>query len=102
MAELSVVIMTYNEVRNIRRCLQAVKDIADELIVVDSFSTDLTVEISKEEGARVVQNAFGGYIEQRAFCIAQTSKEWVLALDADEFVDDTLRRNIKSTIGKYT
>ena len=58
MIKLSVVIITLNEERNIGRCITSVKDIADEIIVVDSFSTDKTEEISKSLGAKFIQNKF--------------------------------------------
>ena len=60
MVLLSVVVITFNEAANIGRCLDALGDVADEVLVVDSFSTDDTVEICRARGARVVQNAFTG------------------------------------------
>lgn len=62
---LSVVIITFNEERNVARCLDAVWGIADDLVVVDSFSTDKTELICKEKGARFVQHKFEGHIEQK-------------------------------------
>jgi glycosyltransferase involved in cell wall biosynthesis len=87
---ISVTIIAYNEAVNIGRCLQSVKHIADEIIVVDSFSTDQTVAIATAEGARVISQKFLGHIEQKNFAIAQATYEYILSLDADEALDDTL------------
>ena len=92
---LSVVIITFNEEANIARCLQALGDVADEVLVVDSFSTDRTVAICHEHGARVVQNAFAGYVEQKNFATDQARFDYVLQLDADEVLTDELRQSIQ-------
>jgi len=92
---LSVVIITFNEEANIARCLQALGDVADEVLVVDSFSTDRTVAICQEHGARVVQNAFVGYVEQKNFATDQAMFDHVLQLDADEVLTDELRQSIQ-------
>lgn len=91
---LSVVIITFNEAANIGRCLVALGDVADEVLVVDSFSTDSTVEICQQHGARVVQNAFAGYVEQKNFATAQARHDHILQLDADEVLTDELRASI--------
>jgi glycosyltransferase involved in cell wall biosynthesis len=92
---LSVVIITFNEEANIARCLQALGDVADEVLVVDSFSTDSTVAICLAHGARVVQNAFVGYVEQKNFATDQARFDHVLQLDADEVLTDELRQSIR-------
>ncbi|SNC75677.1 Glycosyltransferase involved in cell wall bisynthesis [Hymenobacter gelipurpurascens] len=92
--QLSVVIITYNEERNIARCLEAVRGVADEVVVVDSFSTDATVAISRQHGARVVQHAFEGYVQQKNFATAEARYEHVLQLDADEVLTEELRQSI--------
>jgi glycosyltransferase involved in cell wall biosynthesis len=94
---LSVVIITFNEEANIGRCLEALGDIADEVLVVDSFSTDRTVEICQQHGARVVQNAFAGYVEQKNFATDQARFDYVLQLDADEVLTDELRQSIRAS-----
>lgn len=94
--ELSVVIITFNEERNIARCIGSVKDVADEVVVVDSFSTDGTERIAREHGAHFVQHAFDGHIEQKNWAITQAKHPWVLSLDADEALDDELARSILS------
>jgi glycosyltransferase involved in cell wall biosynthesis len=92
---LSVVIITFNEEANIGRCLQGLGDVADEVLVVDSFSTDRTVDICRAHGARVLQNAFAGYVEQKNFATAQARHDHVLQLDADEVLTGELRQSIR-------
>jgi len=94
MLKLSVVIITRNEEKNIGRCIDSVKDIADDIVVIDSFSTDRTQEICKSKGARFIQHAFEGHIEQKNYAVELTEYPNVLSLDADEALDDTLKRNI--------
>ncbi len=94
--ELSVVIITYNEERNIARCLASVQGVADDIVVVDSFSTDATGRIVQEHGARFVQHAFEGHIEQKNWAITQAKFPWVLSLDADEALDGALVMSIRA------
>ncbi|MDP4280710.1 MAG: glycosyltransferase family 2 protein [Bacteroidota bacterium] len=84
MPTVSVFIITKNEEENILRCLESVKPIADEIVVVDDFSTDRTLEICKQEGCRVFEHKFTGYAAQKQFALEQTTCDWVLSLDADE------------------
>ncbi len=91
---LSAIIITYNEARNIARCLSALKGVADEVIVVDSFSLDETVAIATGMGARVIQHPFEGYGEQKIVAIAATQYDWILSLDADEELSQELRQSI--------
>jgi glycosyltransferase involved in cell wall biosynthesis len=94
MEKLSVVIISFNEENNIGRCIDSVKDVADEIVVLDSFSTDQTVRIAAEKGAIVKQQAFKGYIETKNDALALASNHYVLSLDADEALDQTLRDSI--------
>ena len=87
---LSVVIISYNEEKNIGRCIESVKKIADEIIVVDSFSTDRTKEIALEKGATVRQEKFKGYIEQKNLALQLASHHFTLSIDADEALDARL------------
>jgi len=84
-SKLSVCIITYNEEENIRTCLESVAW-AEEIIVVDSFSTDETVAICREYTDRIFQRPWPGHIEQKNFAIEQANRPWVLCLDADEYL----------------
>jgi glycosyltransferase involved in cell wall biosynthesis len=84
------VIITYNEEKNIKRCIESVKKIADEIIVVDSFSDDNTVNIAVAMGAVVKQSKFDGYINQKNKVIGLATNDYVLLLDADESLSDEL------------
>ncbi|MGQ0828692.1 MAG: glycosyltransferase family 2 protein [Bacteroidota bacterium] len=95
MPQLSVVIITFNEEKNIGRCLNSVYDIADDIVVVDSFSTDNTEQIVKAKGARFVSHKFDGHIEQKNWAITQAKYPHVLSLDADEALDETLKKSIQ-------
>ena len=92
--QLSVAIITYNEEKNIRRCLESVKNIADEIIVVDSFSTDKTEAICKEFNVQFTKNKFIGHIQQKNYTLEQTKYNYVLSLDADEVLSNELRKSI--------
>ncbi len=93
---LSIVVITFNEAANIARCLQALGDVADEVLVVDSFSTDNTVAICHQLGARVIQHPFAGYVEQKNYATSQARYDHVLQLDADEVLTDELRAAIRA------
>jgi glycosyltransferase involved in cell wall biosynthesis len=94
MPKLSVVIITFNEERNIGRCLDSVKEVADDIVVVDSYSTDSTESICRQAGARFVQHRFEGHIEQKQWAISQAVYPHILSLDADEALSDELKQNI--------
>lgn len=92
--QLSVVIITFNEEKNIERCLLSVQSVADEILVVDSFSSDKTLEICEKYGARVIQNPFEGHIQQKNFAMKKAKNEWILSLDADEALTPELTLEI--------
>ncbi|MFN3976682.1 MAG: glycosyltransferase family 2 protein [Aquificaceae bacterium] len=92
---LSVLIPTKNEERNIERAIRSVQSLVDEIIVLDSGSTDRTVEIAKGLGAKVFFKEWEGYPSQLNYGIGLCSGEWVLVLDADEEVSEELREGIK-------
>lgn len=94
MPELSVVIITFNEEKNIARCLDSVKGIADDVVVVDSFSTDRTEAICREKGARFVQHKFEGHIEQKNWAATQAKFPHILSLDADEALSEELKKSV--------
>lgn len=95
MTPISLVIITYNEERNIARCMKSVGDLADEVVVVDSFSTDRTEEICRQYGAKFVQHVFEGHIQQKNYAITQATYPFILSLDADEALSDDLKESIR-------
>lgn len=101
MLPLSVVIITFNEERNIERCLAAVRDIADEIVVLDSLSSDRTKEICLAHGARFFEQPFLGYVEQKKRALEFASHDHVLSLDADEVLSDELRQSILAVKGNW-
>lgn len=94
MMPLSATIITYNEERNISRCLNSIIGIADEILVVDSFSTDRTEEICKQNNVRFIQRKFDGYGNQKRFATEQAKFDYILSLDADEELSEELRNSI--------
>ncbi|MCC4601131.1 glycosyltransferase family 2 protein [Xanthomonas melonis] len=90
---ISACIIAFNEADRLRDCLTSLT-FCDEIVVVDSGSTDATASIAAAHGARVLQRAFDGYRSQKAYCVEQASHDWVLCLDADERVGETLRAAI--------
>jgi glycosyltransferase involved in cell wall biosynthesis len=86
--------MAYNEEASIERCLRSVAGMGDEILVLDSFSTDHTAEIAKACGARVVQHPFTSFADQRRELIRLASHDWIFILDADECVSDELRSSV--------
>ncbi|MGL5950216.1 MAG: glycosyltransferase family 2 protein [Cetobacterium sp.] len=92
---LSVGIITFNEERIIGKTLSAVKEIADEIIIVDSFSSDRTVEIAKSFGAVVFQESWKGFGPQKNSAIEKCKENWILLIDADEVISPELAHKIK-------
>jgi len=91
---LTVGIITYNEEDNLPRTLEAIKDLASEIVVIDSFSTDKTVDIAKSYGAKVYQEKWKGFREQKNSLLEKTNNDWILFLDADEVVSKELKDSI--------
>ncbi len=94
MIKVSAIIITYNEEKNISRCIESLMPVADEIVVVDSYSTDRTKAICQEKGVRFVENVFKGYIEQKNFAIDFISNEYILSIDADEYLSEELCNSI--------
>ncbi|MFY0673500.1 MAG: glycosyltransferase family 2 protein [Bacteroidia bacterium] len=92
--KISAVIICFNEERNIERCINSVLPVADEVLVLDSFSTDRTIEICKKFGVRLEQHAFDGHIEQKNRAMKMAKHHVVLSLDADEALTETLQNSI--------
>lgn len=102
MSKISATIITFNEGKNIERCIQSLFGVADEVIVIDSGSTDKTIEIATGLGAKVITNPFEGHIQQKNFALTHTSFDWVISLDADESLSDELKKSILEIKGKLT
>lgn len=94
MPEISAVIITFNEEKNITRCLESLQGVADEIVVVDSFSTDKTEEICRDFGVKFIKHAFEGHIEQKNWALTQSAFPHVLSLDADEALSEELRQSV--------
>jgi len=94
---LSLIVITHNEEELIGQCLRSAA-FCDELIVVDSFSTDRTVAIAEELGAQVFHQEFTNYVRQKQISLDHATSEWVLLLDADEQVTWDLAREIEATL----
>lgn len=99
MAKLSVVLATYNEEKNLPRCLDAVKDLADEIVIVDGTSKDKTVEIAKKYGAKVkvTSNPKNFHINKQK-AIDMATGDWILQLDADEIVSNELKDEMEEIL----
>ena len=94
--KISAVIITYNEEANIERCLESLEGTADEVLVVDSFSTDRTADICKSKGVDFIQHPFKGHIEQKNYALSCAGNNYVLSLDADEALSDNLIQSIRA------
>src|SRR6266851_2427621 len=97
MAKLTVLLPTFNEAHKLKDCLESVKW-ADEILLVDSFSTDQTFEIASRYGARIVQHEYINSAKQKNWAIPQCRHEWVLQIDADERVDPALQEEIQDLL----
>ena len=91
---ISAIILTLNEEANIKRCIDSLKGVADEILVVDSYSSDRTEEICKQEGVRFAQNRFEGFIEQENFASKMAISPYQFIIDADEEVSLELKKSL--------
>jgi glycosyltransferase involved in cell wall biosynthesis len=98
--EISAIVVCFNEEDNIGRCLKSL-EWCDEIVVVDSFSTDRTVEIARRHTERVIQRAWAGYRDQKSFAHSQATKEWVFLVDSDEEVPPPLRNEIQTALERF-
>ena len=96
MINLSVYIITLNEEKRLAKTLKQAQKVADEIIVVDSGSTDKTLEIAKKHNAKIIHNDWKSYCEQKYFAETQCTNDYVLMLDADEVLSDKLVKEIKT------
>ena len=94
MKKISATIITLNEEDKIRQCLESLRDVADEIVVVDSLSTDNTKLICEEFGVKFVEQKWLGYSEQKNLANDIASHDWILSIDADEVLSDELKKSI--------
>ena len=99
---LSVCIITLNEEANLGRTLQSIRGIAQEIVVVDSGSTDATLAIAREHGAKVYEEPWKGFAAQKNSALAKATGEWILSLDADEEVSLELAASIRALLSTAT
>jgi len=94
MRKLSVVIITLNEEDRLEDALESCSGVADEIVVVDSYSTDKTCEIAEKYGAKIFKNTFVDYGSQKNIALDYASYDWILNLDADERISDQLKKEL--------
>lgn len=95
---LTVTILTCDEERDLPRCLASVRALADEILVIDSGSTDRTLQIAEEAGARIEHHGWEGFVRQRQVALDLATHDWVLCLDADEWLDEDLARAVSQAV----
>lgn len=100
--KISGVVITYNEEKNIERCIKSLHGICDEIVVVDSFSTDNTKSLCEQYSVRFIENPFAGHIEQKNFAMNQAHHDYVLSLDADEALSEELQTAIAAVKQNWT
>ena len=98
-SKISAFIVCMNEEKNIRRCLDSLKW-CDEIIVVDSGSSDKTLDICREYKTKIFQRPWPGFVEQKRFALAQCTNEWILNLDSDEEVSGALQEEILAILSR--
>lgn len=102
MIRISAVIISFNEEKFIERCIRSVKSVVDDIIVLDSFSTDKTEEICNNLGVRFFQNKFEGYRDQKNHAISLAKYDYILSLDADEALSEDLFKSIVEVKKQWT
>jgi glycosyltransferase involved in cell wall biosynthesis len=94
MIQLSAVIITFNEGKKIERCLRSLQSVVDEIVVVDSLSTDNTKDICSKYNVTFIEQPFLGYIEQKNFAIKQATYDYIISLDGDEALSAELVKSV--------
>jgi len=100
--KISAIVITKNEEEKISECLESLKSLADEMIVVDTGSTDKTNEIARKKGARIIKTTKGSYSDWRNKGARKAEGDWLLYVDADERVTPLLRKEILEKVGSYS
>ncbi len=95
---LTVALISLNEEENLERTLNAVKDIASEIVIIDSYSTDKTAEIAQKFGAEFIQEKWLGYSMQKNLLIEKCNYDWILFLDCDEEISTELKESLKKVV----
>lgn len=100
MVSISALILTYNEEKNLERCLKSIAGLVSEIIIVDSYSTDKTEEIAKRYGTKFIQHKFVNQAEQFNWALdnIEIKNDWILKLDADEYLLPELKKEIENTL----
>ena len=96
--KLTLIVPTFNEEEVLTRCLESAIDLVDEILVVDSFSTDGTLEIAKSFDAKIIQREYENSASQKNWAIPQALNSWILLLDADEWLTNELHDEISLII----
>lgn len=96
MIKYSAVIITKNEVDNIARCIQSLLPVTEDILIIDSGSTDHTIEIAKGLGAKVIETKWLGYSETKNFGNKEAENDWIISIDADEVISESLQHTIKN------
>ena len=94
MPKISACIISFNEEKKIEDCLRSLEGVADEIIVVDSLSTDATRDIARHYTDKIFEQAFLGHVEQKNLAVSKAGNDWVLSLDCDERLSDELKASI--------
>ena len=91
---ISAVIITFNEEQNIGRCIDSLQNVADEIIVLDSYSSDATEKICRDKGVTFIQRSWHDYSDSKNFANSQAGFDHILSIDADEALSDELQNSI--------
>ena len=99
--KLSAVIITFNEAEHLDKCLSSLESVADEILVVDSFSTDRTKEICEKHDVRFIKQKFLGYKEQKNFAMSKARFNYILSVDGDEALSEQLKNIMTPLFNKH-
>lgn len=94
MPKLSVIVITFNEEKKLGKCLESVQEIADEIIIVDSYSTDSTEAVARQFNAKFIQRKWTNYSDQKNYANSLASNNLIFSIDADEAVSEKLKKTI--------
>ena len=98
MSSISVTVITLNEEEFLKRALESIQDLADEIIIVDSGSTDQTLEIARHYSSKIYTRVFDNFANQKNYAAQKANSEWILSLDGDEVIPNDLSKEIKKAV----